>query len=221
MYINLDVLNITNGNTQIIDTEFGKMGIEKIVAGKLKLLTGKIIATDPILLYDDECYSEHVKPGTYTVNIYVGKAEKRKKQTVAAEIRISDNEPVKWEMALLQGESARGFGHDEFMGYEVENGLGCFMDEKVMEMLDIMSEEELNDYEAKIKEAVRNNVYSCGNIIMDERGLNIIVFASGWNEGTFPTYYGFDKNNKLSRLVTDFMVIESWVITLWEQSLNA
>lgn len=209
MYINLDVLNITNGNIQIIDTEFGRMNIEKVEAGRLKSVTGRIIASDPILLYDDECYSEHVKPGEYAVNLYVGKAENRKKQTVAAEIRINDNEPVKWEMALLKGESSKGFGHDEFMGYEVENGLGCFMDEKAMEMLDIMSEDELNEYEARIKEAVRNNDCSCADIIMDEKsGLNIIVFASGWNEGTFPTYCGFDKNGKLSRFVTDFMVIE-------------
>ena len=210
MYINQDVLNITNGNTQIVDSEFGRMNIEKIEAGKLKLLTGRIIATDPILLYDDECYSEHVKPGTYTVNIYVGKAEKRKKQTLAAELRINDNVPVKWEMALLEGESSKGFSYDEFMGYEVENGLGCFMDEKVMEMLDIMSEEELKDYEYKVKEAVRQSDKSCADIIMDKKSnLNIIVFASGWNEGTFPTYYGFDENNKVSRLVTDFMVIET------------
>jgi hypothetical protein len=209
MYINLDVLNITNGNTHIIDSVFGRINIEKIEAGKLKLLTGRIITTDPVLLYDDECFSEHVKPGLYTVNIYVGKCGKRKKQTVAAELRINENVPVKWEMALLEGESAKGFSSDEFMGYEVENGLGCFMDEKVMEMLDIMSEEELNDYETKVKDAVRQSDSSCADIIMDEeKGLNIIVFASGWNEGTFPTYYGFDKNNKLSRLVTDFMVIE-------------
>lgn len=210
MYINLDVLNITNGNTQIIDTEFGIMNIEKVEAGKIKLLTGKIIATDPILLYDDECYSEHVKPGIYSVNIYVGKAEKRKKQTIAAEIKFSNKEPVKWEMALLEGESAKAFGLDEFMGYEVENGLGCFMDEKVMEMLDLLSEDELDDYEIRIKDTVRNSDCSCADIIMDEKsGLNIIVFASGWNEGTFPTYCGFDENNKLSRLVTDFMVVES------------
>lgn len=210
MYINLDVLNITNGITEIIDTEFGRMNIEKMEAGKLKLLTGRIIATDPILLYDDECYSEYVKPGTYPVNIYVGKAEKRKKQTVAAELRINDNEPVKWEMALLEGESAKAFGHDEFMGYEVENGLGCFMDEKAMEILDVMSEEELKDYENKVKDAVRNSDCSCADIVMDEKvGINTIVFASGWNEGTFPTYYGFDNDNKLSRIVTDFMVIES------------
>ncbi len=210
MYINLDVLNITNGNTHIMDTEFGKMNIDKLEVGKLKLQTGKIIATDPILLYDDECFSEKVVPGTYTVNIYVGKAGNRKRQTVAAEIIIKDSQPIRWEMALLEGESAKNFGHDEFMGYEVENGLGSFMDEKVMEILDVMSEEELNDYEIKVKDAVRQSDCSCANIPMDKNGtLNILVFATGWNQGTFPTYYGFDNNNKLSKIVTDFMVIES------------
>jgi len=208
MYINLDVLNITNGNTHMIDTEFGRMNIEKIEAGKLQLATGKIIATDPILMYDDESYSEHVKPGTYPVNIYVGKTENRKQQTVVAEIRFNDNDPLKWEMALLKGESAKGFGIDEFMGYEVENGLGCFMDEHVMEILDVMDEEGLESYEKNIREAVKNGDYSCADITIDKRS-NIIVFASGWNDGTFPTYYGFDSNNKLSRLVTDFMVIEA------------
>lgn len=210
MYINLDVLNITNGNTRMIDTEFGRMNIEKIEAGKLNLTTGKIIATDPILMYDDESYSEYVKPGIYTVNIYVGKTDNRKKQTVVAEIRFNDNDPVKWEMALLKGESAKGFGIDEFMGYEVENGLGCFMDQHVMETLDVMDEEELEAYEKNIRETVKNSDCSCADIAIDKsNGGNIIVFASGWNDGTFPTYYGFDSGNKLARLVTDFMVIEA------------
>lgn len=209
MYINYDVLNITNGNTKMIDTEFGRMQIERIKAGELKLPTGRIIATDPILMYDDECYSEHVKPGTYDVYIYVGKTENRKKQTVAAELRFNDNEPLKWEMALLKGESAKGFGHDEFMGYEVENGLGCFMDESVMELLDVMSEEELDKYEKELRNAVRANEYSCAELEIDKKGKgNIVTFASGWNEGTFPTYCGYDENKKLARLVTDFMVIE-------------
>lgn len=209
MYINFDVLNITNGNTKMIDTEFGRMQIERIEAGKLKLSTGRIIATDPILMYDDESYSEHVKPGTYPVNIYVGKTKNRKKQTVASELRFSDNDAVKWEMALLKGESAKGFAHDEFMGFEVENGLGCFMDESVMEILDVMSEEELDKYEKNVRDAVKNSECSCADMIIDKKtGRNIVIFASGWNEGTFPTYYGFDKDNKLARLVTDFMVIE-------------
>lgn len=209
MYINIDVLNITNGNTEMIDTEFGRMQIEKIKAGKLKLSTGRIIATDPILMYDDESYSEHVKPGTYDVYIYVGKTENRKKQTVASELRFNDNDIVKWEMALLKGESAKGFAHDEFMGYEVENGLGCFMDDSVMELLDIMSEEQLDEYEKSVRNAVKSNECSCADMLIDKKTeKNIIIFASGWNEGTFPTYYGFDQDNNLARLVTDFMVIE-------------
>ncbi len=209
MYINYDVLNITNGNTKMIDTEFGRMQIEKIQAGKLKLSTGRIIATDPILMYDDESYSEHVKPGTYDVYIYVGKTEDRKNQTVVAELRFSEDVPVKWEMALLKGESSKGFAHDEFMGYEVENGLGCFMDESVMEVLDVMSEEELDKYEKDLRNAVKNNESSCAEIIIDNKnGGNLVIFASGWNNGTFPTYYGFDENNKLSRIATDFMAIE-------------
>ncbi len=209
MYINFDVLNITNGNTKMIDTEFGRMHIEKIEAGKLKLPTGRVIATDPILMYDDESYSEYVKAGVYPVYIYVGKTDNRKKQTVAAELRFTDKAVVRWEMALLKGESSKGFSHDEFMGYEVENGLGCFMDESAMEVLDVMSEEELDKYERNVKDTVRDSECSCADLIIDEKtGSNIIIFSSGWNEGTFPTYYGFDKDNNLARLVTDFMVIE-------------
>jgi len=210
MYINEDVLNITNGNIDMVDTEFGRMHIEKIEAGKLKLISGKVIATDPILMYDDQSYSKSVAPGTYTVNIYNGKTEKRKMQTVLAELKFNDNIPVKWEIALFKGENASSFAKDEFMGYEVENGLGCFMDERVMDILDVMDEEELENYEKNIREKIRQSETASADILIDEKtGSNIIVFASGWNTGIFPTYYGFDKQNKLARIVTDFMVIEA------------
>lgn len=210
MYINKDVLNITNGKTDMVDTEFGRMQIEKIEAGKLKLITGKVIATDPILMYDDQCYSKHVAPGTYTVYIYNGKIEKRKTQTVLAELRFNENISVKWEMALLKGENSNGFASDEFMGYEVENGLGCFMDEHVMDILDRLDEEELENYENNIKDKIRQGDKTWADILIDkETQGNIIVFASGWNSGVFPTYYGFDKNDKLVKIVTDFMVIEA------------
>ena len=210
MYINEDVLNITNGNIDMVDTEFGRMHIEKIEAGKLKLISGKVIATDPILMYDDQSYSKSVAPGTYAVNIYNGKTEKRKMQTVLAELKFNDNIPVKWEIALFKGENASSFAKDEFMGYEVENGLGCFMDERVMDILDVMDEEELENYEKNIREKIRQSETACADILIDEKTVsNIIVFASGWNTGIFPTYYGFDKQNKLARIVTDFMVIEA------------
>lgn len=209
MYINKDALNLTNSITSKIDTEFGRMHIERIEVGKLKLVTGKVIATDPILMYDDQSYSKRVAPGTYTVYIYNGKVENRKNQTVLAEIKFNDKIPVAWEMALFEGENAKGFANDEFMGYEVENGLGCFMDENAMEILDVMDEDELDKYEKIIRAKVMESQLSTADILIDKKtGSNIIVFASGWNKGVFPTYYGLDKNGKVARLVTDFMVIE-------------
>lgn len=209
MYINIDVLNISNGNTYIMDTEFGRMDIEKVHAGKLKLITGKIVTTDPILMYDDDYYSEKVKPGDYDVYIYVGKADKRKNQTVLSELRINENPVVKWTMALFDGETASNFSNDEFMGYETENGLGCFMDESVMQILDVMTDEELVIYEKKVRDEVSKGNNSCASIIVDKNSdANVIIFPSGWNNGVFPCYYGYDKNKKLAKLVTDFMVIE-------------
>lgn len=209
MYINRNVLDITNGNTAYIDTEFGRMNIEKKEAGMLNLATGRIIGTDPILMYDDQCFSRRVKPGSYPVSIYVGRIEGRKSQTIVSEVRFAPGRPVKWEMALLKGESAGNFDTDEFMGYEVENGLGCYMDELAMNILDIMDEEHLNKYERMVRKRVRDSSDSTAEIVIDKKsGANIIIFASGWNEGTFPTYYGLDKNGRVVRMVTDFMVIE-------------
>lgn len=209
MYINRDVLDITDGNVKSVDTEFGLMTIEKIEAGMLNLVTGKIIGTDPILMYDDQCFSRKVRPGSYPVYVYVGKVEGRKSQTVISEVRFAQGRPVKWEMALLKGENAVSFGKDEFMGYEVENGLGCFMDEHVMDMLDVMSEANLEKYEKTIRKRVRESSNSVAEVVMDKKtNANIIIFASGWNDGTFPTYYGLDRDGKILRLVTDFMVIE-------------
>lgn len=209
MYINQEALNITKGFTKEIDTEFGRMKIEKIEAGKLVLKTGRVIATDPILMYDDESYSISVRPGTYTVNLYLGIIKDKPKQSVLAEIVINEEETVKWEMALFKGESSKGFAKDEFMGYEVENGLGCFMDESIMEKLDVMDERDLDNYEKIIREKIKKSETSCAEIFLDQTNSgNIVIFPSGWNTGTFPTYYGFNKDNKLTRFVTDFMVIE-------------
>lgn len=209
MYINKDALNLTNSVTSMVDTEFGRMHIERVEVGKLKLITGKVIATDPILMYDDQSYSRKVSPGTYTVYTYNGKVENRKNQTVLAEIKFSDKTPVEWEMALFEGENSKGFANDEFMGYEVENGLGCFMDEYVMEILDLMDKEELDKYEKNIRYQVKESQLSVADILIDEKtGCNILVFPSGWNKGVFPTYYGLDEKGNVARLVTDFMVIE-------------
>lgn len=210
MYINNYALNLTANDTVAIETDFGKASLTKIDVGSLKLKTGKIIATDPILLYDDQSFNIKVKPGNYPVFAYVADFENGEKRTALSKIEFSKEHPVRWTMALYEGESHNNLKIDEFLGFDVENGICAYMDESVMEELDMLFEDDLEEYENLISSSVKfsKKSFSHKDIPYGKNSCNIITFSTGWKDGTFPSYFGYDKNNKPCCLVTDFMVLE-------------
>ncbi len=210
MYINNYALNLTTEESVNIETDFGKATLTKINIGSLKLKSGNIIATDPILLYDDQPFNVKVKPGEYPVYVYVADFENDEKRTALSKIELSTEKPVKWVMALYEGESSNNLKNDEFLGFDVENGICAYMDESVMEELDMLFEDDLDEYEDLISSSVKfsKKTFTYKNIPYGKKGCNIIAFSTGWRDGTFPSYFGYDKNNKPCCLVTDFMVLE-------------
>lgn len=210
MYINNYALNLTAEESVNIETDFGKATLSKIKIGSLKLKSGNIIATDPILLYDDQPFNVKVKPGEYPVYVYVADFENDEKRTALSKIELSTEKPVKWVMALYEGESSNNLKNDEFLGFDVENGICAYMDESIMEELDMLFEDDLDEYEDLISSSVKfsKKTFTYKNIPYGKKGCNIIAFSAGWKDGTFPSYFGYDKNNKPCCLVTDFMVLE-------------
>jgi len=210
MYINNYALNLTAEESVNIETDFGKATLTKIKIGSLKLKSGNIIATDPILLYDDQPFNVKVKPGEYPVYVYVADFENDEKRTALSKIELSTEKPVKWVMALYEGESSNNLKNDEFLGFDVENGICAYMDESIMEELDMLFEDDLDEYEDLISSSVKfsKKTFTYKNIPYGKKGCNIIAFSAGWKDGTFPSYFGYDKNSKPCCLVTDFMVLE-------------
>lgn len=210
MYINKYALDLTVEDSVNIKTDFGKATLTKQNIGLLKLKTGNIIATDPILLYDDQSFGTKVKPLEYSVFAYIADFENGEKRTALSKIEFSKEKPVKWQMALYEGEKFNNLKADEYLGFDVENGVCCYMDECIMEELDNLFEEDLDEYEKSIKSSVKfsKNVFSFKSIPYGSKGCNIIAFTAGWKNGTFPSYFGYDKNDKVCCLVTDFMVLE-------------
>ncbi len=210
MYINNYALNLTTEESVNIETDFGKATLTKIKIGSLKLKSGNIIATDPILLYDDQPFNVKVKPGEYPVYVYVANFENDEKRTALSKIELSTEKPVKWVMALYEGESSNNLKNDEFLGFDVENGICAYMDESIMEELDMLFEDDLDEYEDLISSSVKfsKKTFTYRNIPYGKKDCNIIAFTAGWKDGTFPSYFGYDKNNKPCCLVTDFMVLE-------------
>lgn len=210
MYINNYALNLTQKDSVCIETDFGKANLTKINIGTLKLKTGKLIATDPILLYDDQAFSVKIKPGEYQVSAFIADFENGEKLTALSKIEFTKEAPVKWNMAIYDGENTNSLKNDEFLGFDVENGICSYMDESVMEELDMLFEEDLEEYEELIRSSIKysKKAFSYKDIPYGKNKCNIIAFTAGWKEGTFPSYFGYDKNNKVCCLVTDFMVLE-------------
>ncbi len=210
MYINNYALNLTQNESVCIETDFGKAKLNKIHIGSIKLKTGKLIATDPILLYDDQAFDINIKPGDYPVSAYVADFENGEKLTALSKIEFSKEAPTKWTMALYDGENSNNLKNDEFLGFDVENGIAAYMDESIMEELDLLFEEDLEEYENLVRSVVKfsKKSFSFKDIPYGKNSCNILTFTAGWKEGTFPSYFGYDKNNKLCCLVTDFMVLE-------------
>lgn len=103
--------------------------------------------------------------------------------------------------------------------FPVEAGLGSFSDFETWKVYD----KENDDFYANIKEG---NYYNDvleeyfkenANIPPSSRGedwinytppnsdANIIMFGSGWGDGIYPRYVGFDKNRQVVKLIVDFI----------------
>ena len=116
----------------------GRITSDVFQAGDLVLPSGRIIACDPGWLWckDVDPFSRTVPPGRYPVLLSVVDSGR----TACAMVKFCSESPVRWEMALRPGEDLTELIRNQFFGYGVDAGMGCFVDAQVVER---RSDEEL------------------------------------------------------------------------------
>jgi hypothetical protein len=185
--------------------------------GNVHLPTGRIVACDPYILEDIEFpFAVEVTPGDYPVILTVANCRDRpdirfgSPRIAFARIQVRDEMPVTWEMALYPGQNAGQFKDDEITGYGVDAGTGCFMDQAAVPILEARAGGDKND---TYFDAVMEAKYSlpdvlAGNFVVDEsKNLNMILFQSGWGDGYYASYWGFNAQHEPVCLVTDFNIL--------------
>jgi hypothetical protein len=179
--------------------------------GRLKIKQGRIIACDPFDGYDDVS----IKPikadfpkGKYLCEVSVACIDESTEEYVGfARIRFSNELPVRWELAVREGENVADFATKEF-GYPVESGIGGFMDISAQREYK-MHLKKNEDYWDEIEdEMAEREEKACGSIIWAMDDSNMALFPSGYGDGKFPTYIGYDEEGKICRLVTDFLIMD-------------
>uniref|UniRef100_A0AAU2V343 DUF4241 domain-containing protein n=1 Tax=Streptomyces sp. NBC_00003 TaxID=2903608 RepID=A0AAU2V343_9ACTN len=206
--------HFTPGN--VFAEESGSTGTMSVVrGGELWLHTGRVIACDPFVSLgagEAEPFTAQVEPGRYRVDAAVAtlvregepEADTPHLRVAAARLVIKDAPTVSWELALQPGQDLAELDDEEFFGYGVDAGTGCFYDAG-----SDGSFPDCEGDEGPLWDAFDTVPPSPGpHTVTDAAtGHNLIAFTSGWGDGAYPTWIGRDEAGAITCFVTDFFVV--------------
>jgi len=178
-------------------------------AGELILPSGKLVACDPLVEPDFPPLHLTIAPGTYPVVLAIAHFPTNKDQRVAfASLRLNPNRPVKWKMLAIGEESLSNLKAGEIFGYGVDSGTGCFMDQQVTEALGKAADSSGEIYDQIASGIDATYVPTWGWVNFPFAPGNLIAFSSGWGDGFYASYVGYDERDQACAVVTDFKIVK-------------
>lgn len=136
-------------------------------------------------------------------------------------MRLSDSKVARLEMALIKDQDISNLGPGEFYGYPVDSGTGSFMDkETALIFEDIVDMNRKSDTSWNAYDDWLETDLGTKDMIMFQpdktKPNNAAIFSSGGGDGVYPSYWGFDENNTLTCLITNFSVIDDFYDNIQE-----
>ena len=116
-------------------------------------------------------------------------------------------------MAVRDGEDVSSLGKNEIFGYGVDTGTGSFMDMDGANALCRRYEMEDGYFEDMIAALDKNYVHtrSWAHVKPDPSSPHLVyLFSSGVGDGFYASYWGFDENDILCCLSTDFNILRQY-----------
>lgn len=169
--------------------------------GNLTSLSGKLIAGDPIVLTSLSAFSQRFPVGSFPVQLALAKLP-NDERVGFARVLFSTVRVAKWELARLPGQKPLALKDSSFYCYGVDAGMGAFVDSVTNRHLAaqgqatwdkiFMQKPEQSDYQGYI--------YSFGTG-------NLATFLTGFGDGCYATYIGFDAQGRVCQLLTDFGLV--------------
>jgi hypothetical protein len=179
---------------------------------ELVLTSGEVVVSDGIILLDATGLSRRVAPGRYPVVLSIARFPNTDQRVVCAKLELAPARAVRWEMATSANQDLASLKDDELFGYPVDSGTGCFMDADAARILDA-SRARWEEYFEAIMDAIERKVnyvdtWDWHDVTIDAAtGANVVIFSSGFGDGYYASYWGFDAEDKVVALVTDFAIL--------------
>lgn len=193
---------------------------DRFFAGNLKLTTGQVVCVDPMALSPALPQTWSVPKGDYPVYLYIGLEGDFAGRVAYAELNIKDAIPDYWELSLISEKLLTSDFEKKLNGmYPVDAGLSCFSDFETLKIY----EQEVDSFYALNKnrnyyaDILEKHFKQNASIPKSSRGEdwinykpsnangNIVMFGSGWGDGLYPRYVGFNRNGDIVKFVTEFI----------------
>ena len=206
--------------------KIGIMEVDTLDIGEVNLPTGEILTCDPLVeLGEAKTYIQKTPVGKFPVKIAVVPSEDYGDRYACVKVEFSKNTPVVYELAVTgEEEKMDEAAEDEYYGFGVDAGMGCVADKKsqdeYIKYWNNLEEdgEADNPYDDIFEELLEESAQQFpkyqrtggdwANWTIPGTELNIPIFASGWGDGDYPCYFGYDEKGELCGFYILFIDIE-------------
>jgi hypothetical protein len=193
----------------------GLVPMKTVQIGNLVVTSQSVLAMDPVIPNADKPFTQRVPNGRHPVTVAIADfADFEGDERIAfARVEFSLGPPVTWRMALKNSDKdPASLGPGQFIGYGVDGGLGCFLDFEAAGLIGQRYQQEGPYFafgDLFVDELERTYRHTRNWAVVrpiEEREENIICFSSGYGDGAYPSFFGFDANGEVCQLVTDFLI---------------
>lgn len=199
--------------------------------GTLSVPTGEIIGCDPLVCLDDNVKSYYIKApvGEFPADLCIVKENDGDcDRNAAMRVRFNENRAVRFELALTGSEPAEeiaGFEEGDYFGFPVDAGLGCFCDRAVQREYTAFEREQrekhgddfnmyddfmaglfAESYKADPKYQRRDGDRL--DLTVPNTEHHIPICNSGFGDGYYPVYWGYDEKGEVCQIIMNFIDIE-------------
>ena len=168
--------------------------------GHLRIESGKIIACDPIEMKTHQPFIQNFPQGDFPVQLAMAND-----RVAYARIVFSEEPVVKWESALRPGQKALALQNARNNCNYISHGTEIYLDEKTSQAFQAKGKDEfayIFGYKLELSD------YK-GLIYTFDKG-SIAIFATGYGGDCYASYIGYDAQNRICRLISDFGFINWW-----------
>ena len=217
----------TDLDAHFTEKVIGNREVDVLDIGAVHFPSGTIFACDPLVeLEDTPPFIQTIPAGTYPVKICVVPSEKYGDRYACVKVEVSREKPVRYELGMTGKEDLdEELDEDEYFGFGVDAGMGCVADIQTQAAFKtywakrLEEDPDIDPYNDLFCDLLEENAKACPkyqlshgdwlNWTVPDTDCNLPIFASGWGDGYYPVYFGYDAKGKVCAVYVRFIDIEA------------